>query len=134
MHLHLFPQFFISGITNGSIYSLIALGFCLIQNATGLVNFVQGDFVMLGALLTVTFYQAAHLPMPLAFALAIGTVAAIGIALEQGPIRHSRNRDILSLVIITIGASISFRGSAMLIWGKNAQPSHRWEGIPPFSF
>jgi branched-chain amino acid transport system permease protein len=134
MHLHLFPQFFISGITNGSIYSLIALGFCLIQNATGLVNFVQGDFVMLGALLTVTFYQAAHLPMPLAFALAIGTVAAIGIALEQGPIRHSRNRDILSLVIITIGASISFRGSAMLIWGKNAHALPPLGGDTPIFF
>jgi branched-chain amino acid transport system permease protein len=134
MLLHLFPQFFISGITNGSIYSLIALGFCLIQNATGLVNFAQGDFVMIGAMVMITLYQVAHLPMPLAFILATGTVAVIGVALEQGPIKHSRNRDILSLVMITIGASISFRGSAMLIWGKNAHILPPLGGETPILF
>ena len=134
MLLHLFPQFFVSGITNGSIYSLIALGYCLIQNATGLVNFVQGDFVMIGALLTVTLWQVAGLPMPLALVLAIAAVAVLGMALERGPIRHSRNRDLLSLVIITIGASISFRGSAMLIWGKNAHTLPSLGGESPIFF
>jgi len=134
MLLHLFPQFFVSGITNGSIYSLIALGYCLIQNATGLVNFVQGDFVMIGALLTITLYQVAGLPMPLAFLLAIAAVALLGVALERGPIRHSRNRDLLSLVIITIGASISFRGSAMLVWGKNAHTLPALGGDSPIFF
>ena len=134
MLLHLFPQFFVSGITNGSIYSLIALGYCLIQNATGLVNFVQGDFVMIGALLTITLYQVAGLPMPLAFLLAIAAVALLGVALERGPIRHSRNRDLLSLVIITIGASISFRGSAMLVWGKNAHTLPPLGGDSPIFF
>jgi branched-chain amino acid transport system permease protein len=134
MFLHLFPQFFISGITNGSIYSLIALGFCLIQNSTGLVNFAQGDFVMIGAMLMITLCQVVHLPMPLAFILATGTVAAIGVALEQGPIKHSRNRDILSLVMITIGASISFRGTAMLIWGKNAHILPPLGGETPILF
>jgi branched-chain amino acid transport system permease protein len=134
MLLHLFPQFFISGITNGSIYSLIALGFCFIQNATGLVNFAQGDFVMLGAMVMITLQQVAHLPMPLAFILATATVVVIGIALEQGPIKHSRNRDILSLVMITIGASISFRGTAMLIWGKNAHILPPLGGETPILF
>ncbi len=134
MLLRLFPQFFISGITNGSIYALIALGYCLIQNATGLVNFAQGDFVMIGALLMITLYQVAHLPMPLAFILATGTVAIIGIALEQGPLKHSRNRDILSLVMITIGASISFRGASMLIWGKNAHTLPPLGGDTPILF
>ena len=134
MWLHLFPQFFISGITNGSIYALIALGYCLIQNATGLVNFAQGDFVMIGAMLMITLYQGAHLPMPLAFIFATGAVALIGIALERGPIEHSRNRDILSLVMITIGASISFRGTAMLIWGKNARTLTPIGGDTPILF
>jgi len=134
MLLLLFPQFFISGITNGSIYALIALGYCLIQNATGLVNFAQGDFVMIGAMLMITLYQVAHLPMPLAFILATGTVAIIGIALEQGPLKHSRNRDILSLVMITIGASISFRGASMLIWGKNAHILAPLGGDTPILF
>jgi branched-chain amino acid transport system permease protein len=134
MWLHLFPQFFISGITNGSIYALIALGFCLIQNATGLVNFAQGDFVMIGAMLMITLYQGVHLPMPVAFVLATGTVALIGIALEQGPLKHSRNRDILSLVMITIGVSIAFRGTAMLLWGKNAHTLTPLGGDTPILF
>jgi branched-chain amino acid transport system permease protein len=134
MLLHLFPQFFIAGITNGSIYSLIALGFCLIQNATGLVNFAQGDFVMIGAMMMITLCQVCHLPMPVAFVLATGTAAAIGLALEEGPIKHSRNRDILSLVMITIGASISFRGTAVLIWGKNAHILPPLGGETPIVF
>lgn len=120
MYLHLLPQFIVSGITNGSVYALIALGFCLIQNATGLVNFAQGDFVMLGAMITVSLIQSWGLPMPIAFVLAVVSVALVGILLERGPIRLSRNRDILTLVMITVGASISFRGAGMLIWGKSA--------------
>lgn len=121
MTWHLVPQFLVSGITNGSIYALIALGFCLIQNATGIVNFAQGDFVMLGAMIAISLYQAAHLPLPAAFLAAVIATAAVAIALQQGPIRYSRNRDILTLVMITVGASISFRGAGVLIWGKNAR-------------
>jgi branched-chain amino acid transport system permease protein len=120
MNWHLLPQFLVSGITNGSIYALIALGFCLIQNATGIVNFAQGDFVMLGAMIAISLYQMAGLPLPVAFFMAIAAVAVIGVALQQGPIRHSRNRDVLTLVMITVGASISFHGAGLLIWGKSA--------------
>ncbi|MCE5242184.1 MAG: branched-chain amino acid ABC transporter permease [Syntrophobacteraceae bacterium] len=126
MSWYLVPQLLVAGVTNGSIYALIALGYCLIQNATGLVNFAQGDFVMLGAMLMLSLVHAAHLPMPLAFVISVALVACIGMALERGPIRHSRNRDVLTLVMITIGASISFRGASMLIWGKS---SHIFPGL-----
>jgi branched-chain amino acid transport system permease protein len=121
MILHQVPQFLVSGVTNGSIYALIALGFCLIQNSTGLVNIAQGEIVMLGAMIMITLHQGLHVPMPVALALAIGAGAVIGILLETGPIRHSKNRDILTLVLITIGASITFRGAAMQLWGKSAR-------------
>lgn len=120
MSWHLIPQFLVSGVTNGSIYALIALGFCLIQNATGLVNFAQGDFVMIGAMIVISLTQTMHLPMPAAFLLSVAAVAVVGVALELGPIRHSKNRDILTLVMITVGASISFRGAGMLTWGKSS--------------
>lgn len=134
MSWQLIPQFFVSGITNGSIYALIALGFCLIQNATGLVNFAQGDFVMIGAMIMISLYQVAHLPMPLAFLLSVGAVALIGVALEQGPLRHSKNRDILTLVMITVGASISFRGAGMLVWGKGSHIFPPLGGEKPIQF
>ncbi|MCE5334750.1 MAG: branched-chain amino acid ABC transporter permease [Desulfobacteraceae bacterium] len=120
MSWSLIPHLLVAGITNGSIYALIALGYCLIHNATGLVNFAQGEFVMLGAMIVVSLHNGLHIPLPVAFALAVGLVAATGILLERGPIRHSRNRDILTLVMITIGASIAFRGASMMVWGKSA--------------
>lgn len=134
MLLQLAPQFFFSGITNGSIYSLIALGYCLIQNATGLVNFAQGDFVMLGAMIMISLSKGAGLPMPLAFLLAVAAVAIVGVALDRGPIRHSRNRDILTLVMVTVGASISLRGSSMLVWGKSDHIFPGFGGENPIIF
>jgi branched-chain amino acid transport system permease protein len=131
MMLQQIPQFLVSGITSGSIYALIALGFCLIQNATGLVNFAQGDFVMLGAMMMISLQQAAQLPPAIAFPLAVATVAVVGILLERGPIRQSRNRDILTLVMITVGASIFLRGSGMLIWGKSTHMLPAWGGDQP---
>ena len=128
---HQIPQFLVSGVTNGSIYALIAFGFCLIQNATGLVNFAQGDFVMLGGMVMISLLQGANLPVAMALPLAVAIVALVGVLLEQGPIRQSRNRDVLTLVMITVGASIFLRGGGMLIWGKNAHILPAWGGDQP---
>ncbi|HOV84718.1 MAG TPA: branched-chain amino acid ABC transporter permease [Syntrophobacteraceae bacterium] len=135
MWWNLFPQFFVSGITSGSLYALIALGYCLIQNATGLVNFAQGEFVMLGAMTAIALRQAVpSLPLPVVFALSMVLVALVGILLERGPLRRSRNRDILTLVMITVGASISLRGATMLLWGKNAHAFPPLGGSTPMLF
>ena len=132
MSWSLVPHLFVAGITNGSIYALIALGYCLIQNATGLVNFAQGEFVMIGAMSVVWLHNGLHLPLFIAFPLALAIVAAVGIALERGPLRHSRNRDILTLVMITIGASISLRGASMMLWGKSSHILPALGGDSPF--
>jgi branched-chain amino acid transport system permease protein len=121
------PQFLVSGITSGSIYALIALGFGIIHNATGIVNFAQGEFVMLGAMAMISFTKVAGLPMLAAFPLAILMVMGVGCLMEIGPIRHSRSRDVLILVMITVGASITMREIAMLVWGKTPRT------LPPFS-
>jgi len=131
MFLDLLPQFLVAGVTNGSIYALIGLGFCLIQNATGLVNFAQGDFVMLGAMVAVTLLQAVHMPMSLALPASVAFVALVAVALQEGPLRLSKNRDILTLVMITVGASISFRGAGMMLWGKNAHTFPAFGGEDP---
>ncbi|MGQ9483919.1 MAG: branched-chain amino acid ABC transporter permease [Desulfosoma sp.] len=113
------PQFVVSGLTHGSIYALIALGFCMVQNATGIVNFAQGDFVMLGALMAVTLLKKLALPMAAALVGAVLFGALCGLALDRGPLRHARHRNVLVLVMITVGVSISVRGAGMLVWGKN---------------
>jgi branched-chain amino acid transport system permease protein len=120
-------QFTLSGLTTGSTYALVAIGFSLIHNATGIVNFAQGEFVMLGGMFMITFYSFLGLPMIPAFVLTIFCVAAVGFLLERGPINRARSREILILVMITVGASISIKGLSMMIWGKNPMT------LPPFS-
>jgi len=122
-----FPQFLVSGVTSGSIYALIALGFGIIHNATGIVNFAQGEFVMLGAMAMISFTRVVGLPMLIAFPLAVLIVMGVGGLLEIGPIRNSQSRNVLILVMITVGASITMREIAMLVWGKTPHT------LPPFS-
>jgi len=121
------PQFFVSGLTSGSIYALIALGFGIIHNATGIVNFAQGEFVMLGAMTMISLTQVAGLPLPVAFPLAVLAVMAVGWLMEIGPIRRARSNNILILVMITVGASITMREIGMHVWGKTPRT------LPPFS-
>ncbi len=127
MKAHLFAQFLFSGLATGSIYALIALGFCLIHNATGIVNFAQGDFLTLGGMFMVTLLVGVHLPLPLAFLLSVLAVAAVGVLIERFLIRPATSDEILILIFITIGASIFIRGVIKLVWGK------RPLALPPFS-
>jgi len=103
-----FMQFLLSGVTVGAVYALVALGFTIIYNASDVVNFAQGEFVMLGGMITVFSYQAG-IPLPLAAILAILVTAAIGVALNKLAIEPARGAPVVSLIIITIGASIFIR-------------------------
>jgi branched-chain amino acid transport system permease protein len=113
-------QFLISGLTTGAVYSLIALGFCLIHNATGLMNFTQVDFVTLGGMMMYTFLNQVGLPMAPAILLSVASVALVGVALERLAIRPARGRSIILLIFITIGASHLIRGLIKVIWGKSS--------------
>ncbi len=126
-------QFVISGLTLGSIYGMIALGFTLIYNATGIVNFAQGEFVALGALIAISCSGAA-LPMPLAVLVAVAAVTGVGAVLEWGAIRPARHASVITLIIITIGASILLRGAAMWLWGPDALPMRAFSGETPLVF
>jgi branched-chain amino acid transport system permease protein len=119
-------QYIFSGITNGAIYAVIAVGFSMLYNATELINFAHGEFVMLGALGLVSLWGVAGLPLPLAFVLTVVLVAGVGMLFERLAIRTVRKPHPIVLVIITVGASIFFRGIAMVIWGKDAH------SLPPF--
>ncbi len=113
-------QYFFSGITAGAVYAVIALGFTLLFNATGLINFAQGEFVMIGALMLITLWKVLALPLIAAFALSVGLVAVIGILMERMAMRTVRKPHPIVMVIITIGISIFLRGVGMLSWGKDA--------------
>ncbi|WP_449244085.1 branched-chain amino acid ABC transporter permease [Desulfobacca acetoxidans] len=119
-------QYLFSGLTNGAIYALIGLGFSIIFNATAIINFAQGEFVMLGALTAISFYSFG-LSLPLAFILSVVVVTVVGLGFERLAIRPAREATPISLIIITVGGGVLIKGLAMLLWGKDAY------SLPPFS-
>ncbi len=119
-------QFVFSGLTVGATYALVALGFAIIYNASGVINFAQGEFVMAGGMAS-SFLVAAGLPLPLAVVLAVAAGIAIGVALEKFAIEPARRAPVVTLIIITIGASIAIRGVAQLLLGK------QFHTVPPFT-
>jgi branched-chain amino acid transport system permease protein len=124
-------QFLATGITEGCVYALVALGFTIIFNATGIVNFAQGEFVMVGALLGVTL---SGLGLPLFLVIIVATLGATAVAvlLERLAIRPNRDAPILILIFTTIAASLLLRGAGQLIWGPNAIPMDPFSSREPY--
>jgi branched-chain amino acid transport system permease protein len=125
-----FLQFFFSGLTVGAVYALVALGFTLIYNASDVINFAQGEFVMLGGMLTV-FATLAGAPVPLAAVIAIIVTIAIGLALHRFAIEPARGASAVALIMITIGASIFLRGAAQVLFDKRFHSLPHWFGADP---
>ena len=123
-------QFLFSGITVGAVYALVALGFTIIYNASDVVNFAQGEFVMLGGMITFVAYTAG-VPLPLAALLAIVVTAAVGVAMNKLAIEPARGAPVVSLIIITIGASIFIRGVAQIVFGKQIHTFPAFSGDEP---
>ncbi|MEI7804271.1 MAG: branched-chain amino acid ABC transporter permease [Hyphomicrobiales bacterium] len=121
-----FLQFAFSGLTVGAIYALIALGFTLIYNASDVINFAQGEFVMVSGM-TAVFAAAAGIPLPLAALLAIVVTVLFGILLHRLAIEPARGASPVTLIIITIGASILMRGLAAVFFDKN------FHSLPPLA-
>ncbi len=118
MELGILFQFVLSGLSAGAIYALIALGFGVVENTTGIVNFAQGDFVVLGAFGAYSVLVSWHMPYSLAFFMAVGLSALGGFLLEYVVLARARSRETLLLVFITVGASIFLRGIIKEVWGK----------------
>jgi branched-chain amino acid transport system permease protein len=111
-----YVQFILSGLSTGSIYVLVALGVVLIYNVTGIVNLAQGEYAMLGAMLAVT-YRSWQFPLPLAFLASVLSVVVIGILIERLTVNSARSAPSVTLIIITVGVSITIRGVSLLLWG-----------------
>ncbi|MBS3808979.1 MAG: branched-chain amino acid ABC transporter permease [Desulfobacterales bacterium] len=127
-------QYLFSGLTNGAIYAVIAVGFSMLYSSTDLINFAHGEFVMLGALGMVSLTAGFGLPLIPAFFLTVAGVAAAGMLFERLAIRPVRHPEPIVLIIITVGASIFLRGAGMLIWGKNSYSMPPFSDHPPIDF
>ena len=125
-----FLQFLFSGITVGATYALAALGFTLIYNASNVINFAQGEFIMLGGMLAVFFAQAG-LPLPAALLLAIIVPAVVGVVVEKLAIEPVKGAETVTLIIITIGASLVIRGLIQVWLGKGTHALPAFSGDTP---
>jgi branched-chain amino acid transport system permease protein len=111
-------QLLLNGLAVGCIYGLVALGFVLIYKATELVNFAQGDLLMLGAFTCYMFVVWYHVGYWLAFALAIGLVALFGAVLDWAVLRRVIGQPQFAVVMLTIGLGAMFRSFASITWGS----------------
>ena len=125
-----FLQYILSGVTIGSIYALSGLGFSIIFNSSHVINFAQGEFIMLGGMSTVSLV-ALGLPMPVAILLALVIVMIIGLLLAKFAVEPARGASVTTLIIITIGASIFLRGVAQLVWDKEFHKLDPFSGEAP---
>jgi len=126
-------QFVFSGLTVGAIYALVALGFTLIYKASDIINFAQGEFVMLGGMMTV-FGAQAGVPLPAAAILAVILTTAIGLALHRFAVAPARGATPVALIMITIGASIFLRGVAQIVFDKRFHSLPSLFGNDPIKF
>ena len=123
-------QYVASGLTAGAIYALVALGFSIIYNASRAINFAQGEFVMIGGMSAVTLVGAG-LPLAAAVPLAVLAAVVVGLLLEKLAIEPARKADTVTLIIITIGASLLLRGLAQLVWDKRVHALPAFSGDKP---
>jgi branched-chain amino acid transport system permease protein len=120
-------QFLFAGLMVGAIYGLVAVGLNIIFNATGAVNFAQGEFSMLGGMIAAAVLAHTGMPLVAVIVVTVVGVTALGVLMERLTIAPTRHRDVLNVIIVTIGASILLKGAAMVVLGKNAA------GLPAFS-
>ena len=125
-------QYLLSGLTTGAIYALVALGFAIIYNASHVINFAQGEFVMIGGMAAAAAFDAG-LPLPLAVVVSIGAATLIGLALERFAVEPARGASVVTLIIITIGASILLRGLATIVWDKRIHALPAFSGEAPIA-
>ena len=112
----------VSGLATGCVYALIALGFVLIFKATDVVNFAQGEFVMVSGFISYTLLIRFGLPYWLVLILTIVVSGFMGVILERVVVRPIMNAPIFSIVIATIGASTVLRSTAGIIYGYDVLP------------
>lgn len=125
-------QVIISGLTMGSIYAIIGIGLAVTYNVTRIFNFCQGEFVMIGGMLSASFYSLG-LSLPLSIGLAIGITAIIGAAiwllfLDRPFARHS---PLVTLILITVALSIVVSGGVYIGWGTPFRELPSFANISP---
>ena len=120
-----FAQSLINGIGTGLIYGLVGMGFSVIYNASGIINFAQGAFVMLGGMVTYGFLVVLGLPLMVAAALAIVLVALVGLLLEVLVMRPMllRQAPLFTIILATLAIETIIERLTVLVAGGLPAPT-----------
>ena len=112
-------QLLLSGISQGCVYGLIALGFVLIYKATEMLNFAQGELMMVGAFVAFTVVNLLGLPFLLGVAVTLAVMVGLGMALERGVVRPMIGEPPFAVLMLTIGLGFVLRAVASAVWGND---------------
>ena len=114
-----FMQFLMSGLSMGSIYALVALGFVLIYKATSILNLAQGEFLMVGAYFCLSLTLDFGLGFVASFLLTMVFSVILGLAVERLVLRPLIGEPIISVIMVTLGLTYIMRGLVIMIWGND---------------
>ncbi|MCS7203020.1 MAG: branched-chain amino acid ABC transporter permease [Thermodesulfovibrio sp.] len=121
-------QFIFSGLTTGSVYALVGIGFNIVYNSTSIINLAQGEFVVIGGLMMWFFFVGLKLPFLVSFTLTLAVAGLVGFLMERLTIRPLiKKGDLLLMIMVTIAVSILIRGLLMFKFGKDPYT------YPPFT-
>ncbi|MGD9943326.1 MAG: branched-chain amino acid ABC transporter permease [Burkholderiaceae bacterium] len=120
-------QLVIAGLSTGSIYGLIALGFNVIFKATDAINFAQGEWVMMGGMVAAALFATGTMPLAMACLAAVVVVTVVGLLSDVLVMRRLRRPSPLLITLVSIGLAICTKSLVMLTLGKNPA------GLPTFS-
>ena len=112
-----FLDLFVNGLMIGCMYALVALGFVLIYKATSVVNFAQGELVMFGGYIAAAMLSLYGLPLAVAVPVLLVSMVVLGFAVERVVLRPLVGRNVISVVMVTIGLAQVFQGTAAMVWG-----------------
>ena len=120
--MEFFLQLVINGLVVGAIYSLVALGFVIIFKSSGILNFAQGEFLLLGAYVFLAIVAQANVPTLPALLLTFAFATLLGLALERVILRPLIGEPIISVIMVTLGLSSVLRAIVQGIWGTDTRP------------
>jgi branched-chain amino acid transport system permease protein len=117
-----FLQLVLNGIVIGSIYALVGLGFVIIYKSSSILNFAQGEFLMLGAYVCLAIFTTARVPFVAAFALTLVFSVVLGMLLERVLLRPMIGEPVISVIMLTLGLSSILKAVVQGIWGTDTRP------------
>ena len=116
-----FLSYLINGISLGSVYALIALGYTMVYGIAKMLNFAHGDIIMVGAFVAYFAISSYHLPVFVAVILSVVVCTVLGVLIEKLAYKPLRQASSLSVLITAIGVSYFLQNSAMLLWGTDTK-------------